>query len=341
MSMSALRLACANLRAQQAEEEKARAEAAPIAAEAIAFDEAEASALDDDNVAEEIGGEEFDGAHSLSAQLLAARKNIRDLETKYTAMRASRDAYKTIVEKMQAEVTEQVRLSIARLSRRAVASGSKQPEADEDDDEDDDDDDEDNEDDEATEMTRWLRILASQEQHLGDDCLRRYTSERLAGNSVSLYFNADATADEWVKAIVTFTKFHYVTIYDERGLTILGKDTLGIPTGPLGLLADWGKRYRAPSDSETLRAATLLKRQTQGNKAMRYATRKQPGIYKRPSGVIPSETSSDESDEEQHRAEAIAQEESNGPILSTKPLTRPSAPPAKKLRPPPRERVRT
>jgi len=172
-------------------------------------------------------------------------------------------------------------------------------------------------------MTRWLRILASQEQHLGDDCLRRYTSERLAGNSVSLYFNADAAADEWVKAIVTFTKFSYVTVYDERGLNILAKEALGIPNGDLGLLADWGKRYRAPSDSETLRAATLLRRQTQGNKPMRYATKKRR--------IMPSEASSDEAEEER-RAAAIAEEESNGPMLPQ---------PAKRVRPPPRERIRT
>ena len=324
------------LRAQQIAEEKTRAEAAAIEEQRspIAGASAQDGDYDDD---EEIGGGQFDGANSLSAQLLAARDAYKDLKAKFVEMQAERDAYKSIVDSMQADVNEQVRLSQARLSRGSKpARGSKQP--DRGDQGDAEADQVDDEDDEATEMTKWQRILAGQDKHLGNDCLRRYTSERHPGNSVSLYFNADADPPDWVKAILMFTRFNYVTIYDERCLTILGKEILGNPSGP-HFLAGWGTRYRAPSDSETLRAATLLKGPSRGKRAMKYATRTQAG-FKRPPDVIPAETSSDESgdehdesDEERKRQAAISHEESHGPEIS--------AIPGKKLRPPPRCRVRT
>ena len=324
------------LRAQQIAEEKTRAEAAAIEEQRspIAGASAQDGDYDDD---EEIGGGQFDGANSLSAQLLAARDAWTDLKAKFVKMQAERDAYKSIVDSMQADVNEQVRLSQARLSQGSKpARGSKQP--DRGDQGDAEADLVDDEDDEATEMTKWQRILAGQDKHLGNDCLRQYTSERLPGNSVSLYFNADADPPDWVKAILMFTRFNYVTIYDERCLTILGKEILGNPSGP-HFLAGWGTRYRAPSDSETLRAATLLKGPSRGKRTMKYATRTQAG-FKRPPDVIPAETSSDESgdehdesDEERKRQAAISHEESHGPEIS--------AIPAKKLRPPPRCRVRT
>ena len=127
METSALKLACMKLRAQQIAEEKTRAEAAAIGEQRspIAGASAQDGDYDDD---EEIGGGQFDGANSLSAQLLAARDAYNNLKAKFVEMQAERDAYKNIVDSMQADVNEQVRLSQARLSRGSKpARGSKQP----------------------------------------------------------------------------------------------------------------------------------------------------------------------------------------------------------------------